>query len=141
MKMLRDIEVAEVERKALGFGFQDLMEGARSEIGLFNTEADLERIQCLFELAVKSEDEHRIIDALFYYRYIVKIFDEKTTGLTDKSLFQSIKIVLKAMNNIGGICYDLDQKKEALIWFNKILTIDADNEIARENLEILNQEL
>jgi hypothetical protein len=122
-------------------GFADLLNGARSETGFYNVEGNLKTIQNLFEIAVKSEDENKMIDALFYYRYIFEIFHEKTSSLINNSTFTGLEIVLKAMNNIGGICYDLNQKSEAIIWFKDILSIDPDNEIAKENLEVLNREL
>jgi hypothetical protein len=141
MKMLRDSIDGVTERKALGLGFKDLLEGAKADVGLYNFEGAARQIQFFFSLAVKSEDENNVIDALFYYRYIIEIFNERIKNNIEPSEFDNLNIVLKAMNNIGGICYDLDQKNEALTWFKRILMIDSDNIIAKENLEVLNREL
>jgi hypothetical protein len=137
IKMKRAYEIETLDRKVLGLSFESLLEGAMSEESLFENRIGQD-ILSMYSRAIKNEENNNIIDAIYLYRYIIELYQKHWKD--SKIEKQYLDIVLKSMNNLAVICYDLNRNEEALSWFNSMLMVDPANELALENLKLLKSE-
>jgi tetratricopeptide (TPR) repeat protein len=135
--MKRAYEIETLDRKVLGLSFEFLIEGAMSEEPLFQNRIGI-NISMIYSRAIKSEEDNNLVDAIYLYRHIIELYDKNRKD--SKIEKQFLDIVLKAMNNLAVICYELNKNEEAIAWFNRILLIDPANELALENITLLKSE-
>jgi tetratricopeptide (TPR) repeat protein len=142
--MIRYGGIEILERKSLGLGFEDLLSDAVAGINVLKNDCLEEKIKSFYNSAIVSEDTKKVIDAIFNYKSIIDLFEKNVLPFENGNNYRKnndiFEIVMKSMNNLGAICYDLNLFEEAQIWFERILTIDANNEMAKENLQILKSE-
>ncbi len=117
-------------KKPIGTGLKELLgDNSIEEIIEYpesSYEAELKsRIDSLFKEGVRYLKEGDYMEAFSNFKAILLI-DENN---------------LKAINNLAISYYNLGKVEKAAELFNRILTLDPYNKSARENLEILEEEL
>ncbi len=145
------------KKKTIGIGLDELIKKSLETGGVEKKIDELEReIKSLYDEIEKLENENKILreelenaeglnrkSADYYFKKGLEM-DKK--GDYPYASYYYIKALemepehIKALINLGTIYYEFELDERAIEIFKKVLEIEPENEIAKENLKILLEE-
>ncbi len=123
-------------RKGLGMGLDLLLKASSQEPPNKREQGDLLFARGLYKQALEQEDQDNDLEAYYYYRRIIDLWPHGKTG----SEAEKAKLMSEALNNAATILFEHGKIAPAIEFLEKALKVDAANETARENLNIIRAE-
>ncbi|HWP98276.1 MAG TPA: tetratricopeptide repeat protein [Syntrophomonadaceae bacterium] len=121
--------------KGLGMGL-DLLLKASEGGGRQNPDPvrqNFEQAREWFNQALGKDEDGNYLEAYYFYR--------RVADLSPSNDVEERRLLSQALNNIAIILYENGQNKAALAQLEKALAVDSDNQVARDNLAMLIQEV
>lgn len=124
-----------IDRKNLGMGLDLLLNASNNRNFPSSEKTDLEKANLMFEKAIQEEEKGNILEAYYQYRKVIDYFEDYSSVEKNASALLS-----ETFNNMAIILYENGQADAARSYLRQATSICSENQVARENLEILLQE-
>ncbi|MGE5391334.1 MAG: hypothetical protein ACM3PE_09760 [Deltaproteobacteria bacterium] len=121
--------------KHLGKGLDLLLSATAQPLLKRDEEIDILRVERIYSEALKADEEGNLYEAYYQYRNLIDYLETRL-ALHNKAV---CLLASQAFNNAAIILYEAGRGQEATVYLRRACDICPDNEVARENLELISQ--